>query len=352
MTSPSPAVVCEHLCKRFGEAVAVEKASIQVQPGTFLSLLGPSGCGKTTMLRLIAGFEHPDQGRIQIEGRWVSDDHTCLRPDERRIGMIFQEYALFPHLTVADNIAYGLGKAKNGEREKRVRDVLRLVGLEGMGHRMPEVLSGGQQQRVAIARALAPKPGVILMDEPFSNLDASLRSRVRNEIRNILKEAGVTVILVTHDQEEALSLSDEVAVMMDGEILQRDQPETLYQLPATHQVATFLGDANFLPVNEVLPAGVRCELGVVSTLNEVQEPHEIMFRPEQVELVPNELGAAKVTDIEFFGHDQLVHLETNKGSILRGRVFGCHPVYRKGQRVQVKISGDTVAYSTPFGCPI
>ena len=351
MKALSQAVLCENLSKAYGDARAVVNASLSVAPGTFLSLLGPSGCGKTTILRLIAGFEKPDDGRILVEGRCVSDNSTFLRPDQRRVGMIFQEYALFPHLSVEENVRYGLQGERSAQKD-RVREVLRLVGLDGIGHRMPDILSGGQQQRVAIARALAPNPSVILMDEPFSNLDAALRSRVRSEIRQILKDAGVTVILVTHDQEEALSLSDEVAVMMDGEILQRDKPASLYQVPGSHQIATFLGDANFLPIQVSTGREVKCELGEVTTLNDIDNPIEVMFRPEQVQLSSNDLGAAKVLHTEFFGHDQLIHLETKQGSRIRGRIFGCSTVYREGERVQVKILGDTVAYSTPFGCPI
>ncbi|MDP9494725.1 MAG: ABC transporter ATP-binding protein, partial [Actinomycetota bacterium] len=236
------AIRARDLTKSFGDAVALDHFSLDVWEGGVVTLLGPSGCGKTTALRVIAGFENGG-GSIEIHGRRVLDDQTFVPPEKRNVGMVFQDYALFPHMTVASNVAYGLPK---GDRRRRVASVLELVGLTGLESRMPNELSGGQQQRVALARALAPEPEVILLDEPFSNLDASLRDRVRRELRTILTEARTTAVFVTHDQEEALATSDIVAVMKDGKILQADTPAELYSNPTDPWVAEFLGDADVI----------------------------------------------------------------------------------------------------------
>lgn len=237
------AIRCQHLSKKFGQIHAVDNVNLTLGEGRFLALLGPSGCGKTTTLRLIAGFEPPDAGEIEIGGRLVNAPGLHMPPEQRSVGMVFQEYALFPHLNVADNVAYGI--AKGVDKQKRVHEVLSMVGLAEVKTRMPYELSGGQQQRVALARALAPRPTLILLDEPFSNLDASLRSQVRAEVRQILRQALATAIFVTHDQEEAFSLADEVAVMIEGQIVQTDKPQKLYRRPVNKQVAAFLGNVNF-----------------------------------------------------------------------------------------------------------
>ena len=237
------AIRCNNVTKRFGSVLAVNQVDLTVAPGEFLSLLGPSGCGKTTMLRLIAGFEVPDTGTIEIGDLCVVGPKRWIQPERRRVGMVFQDYALFPHMTVAENVAYGVRKWPN--QRERVGKALRLVGLDSLRERMPHELSGGQQQRVALARALAPEPDVILMDEPFSNLDVALRARIRAETREILARAGATVIFVTHDQEEALSLADRVAVMWGGQIAQVGEPEELYRNPNSREVAQFVGGANF-----------------------------------------------------------------------------------------------------------
>ncbi len=213
-----PGIQLSDLHKHFDDVGAVNGVSLALAQGDLLALLGPSGCGKTTTLRLIAGFERLDAGAIRIEGKMVAGDRTHLPPEQRRVGMVFQEYALFPHMSVDDNIRFGLHRYA-GDKISRAATVLKLVGLDGLGARMPHELSGGQQQRVALARALGPEPDLVLLDEPFSNLDAGLRVRVRSEVRDILKAAGATAIFVTHDQEEALSLVDQVAVMMDGKVL-------------------------------------------------------------------------------------------------------------------------------------
>jgi ABC-type Fe3+/spermidine/putrescine transport system ATPase subunit len=232
--------------KRFGETTAVTNLSLEVAPGELLTLLGPSGCGKTTTLRMIAGFETPTAGRILLDGR----DITKLPPQKRGFGMVFQNYALFPHLDVFENVAFGLKGQGTPRAEivRRVQEALALVDLAGYGKRKVQQLSGGQQQRVALARALAPEPRILLLDEPLSNLDASLRERTRAELRTLLERLGITAIFVTHDQEEAFDLSDRIAIMEGGRLQQLGTPEALYRQPANPFVATFLGRANFLDV--------------------------------------------------------------------------------------------------------
>ena len=225
------------LTKAFGDVVALDNFSLDVWEGSLLTLLGPSGCGKTTALRVLAGFEQA-AGSVEIRGRLVLAPDVFVPPEKRRVGMVFQDYALFPHMSVAANVAYGLDR---GADKKRVSDVLDLVGLTPLADRMPNELSGGQQQRVALARAIAPEPDVILLDEPFSNLDAALRDRVRREMKSILAEAGTTAVLVTHDQEEALATSDLVAVMYRGRVVQVDSPAELYTRPSDPWIAEFLG---------------------------------------------------------------------------------------------------------------
>ena len=230
--STLPAEVrCTGIHKSFRQVTAVDGATFSVEEGSVLALLGPSGSGKTTTLRLIAGFESPDAGTVEIAGTVVAGDGRFVPAERRRVGMVFQDYALFPHLSVRGNVAYGLPRGP--ERDRRVDEVLELVGLTATGERMPNQLSGGQQQRVALARALAPNPSVILLDEPFSNLDPALRGRVRDEVKRILREAGSTAIFVTHDQEEAFALADSVGVMLAGQIVQMGSPEAVYADPAT-----------------------------------------------------------------------------------------------------------------------
>ncbi|WP_097008331.1 ABC transporter ATP-binding protein [Natronoarchaeum philippinense] len=240
------ALSVDGVSKSFGTEQAVEDLSLSVRKGELLTLLGPSGCGKTTTLRLVAGLEQPDEGRIELGDRTVTDDETFVAPEERDVGVVFQGFALFPHLTAAENVAFGLEDLDGAERDERVSDLLELVGLADQGEAYPDELSGGQQQRVALARSLAPEPEILLLDEPFSNLDVDLRVEMREEVRRILKESGVTAISVTHDQEEALSISDRVAVMHDGHIEQLGRPEAVFQRPTSRFVAGFLGHASFL----------------------------------------------------------------------------------------------------------
>ncbi len=346
----SHAITAQNLSKAYGPIRAVRNIDLAVEYGRFLALLGPSGCGKTTVLRMLAGLERPDTGVVRIGDRLVSDAQVFAPPESRRIGMVFQDYALFPHMTVQENTAFGLNGDARRERE-RIHDVLSLVGLEGVKDRMPHELSGGQQQRVALARALAPKPDLILLDEPFSNLDAALRGRVRQDIRHILRTAGVTAIFVTHDQEEALSLADEIAVMIDGQMIQTDRPERLYRRPGSHQVATFLGDANFLP-GQAAGDVVECELGRLPILEPLEGEVEIMFRPEDLLLKADDQGPGEIIERTYFGHDQMLIIRMDSATILKSRLVGCCQGLHPGQRVQVRIDTPIMAYPTRYGCPV
>jgi iron(III) transport system ATP-binding protein len=253
----------DDVAKHFGSETVIEDLSLSVREGEILTLLGPSGCGKTTTLRLVAGLDRPDGGEIRLNGDVVSGATQFVAPEQRGIGVVFQEFALFPHLTARENIAFGLHEWDESAREARVDEMLDLVGLDAQGESYPDELSGGQQQRVALARSLAPEPAMLLLDEPFSNLDVDLRVEMREEVRRILKEAGVTAVSVTHDQEEAMSISDRVAVVNDGQIEQIGAPEQVFQHPESRFVAGFLGHASFLS-GYVRGREVETGVGVVS----------------------------------------------------------------------------------------
>ena len=335
--------------KAFGPVRAVDGVNLTIDPGEICALLGPSGCGKTTMLRLLAGFERPDGGCLKVAGQIVAGGKTFVPPEKRRIGMVFQDYALFPHLDVAANVAYALGRRASRD-DRRVGEVLELVGLGALGARHPHELSGGQQQRVALARALAGTPDLVLLDEPFSGLDAGLRARVRQEVRSILLAAGVTALFVTHDQEEALSLADRVAVMREGRVAQVGTPEEVYGRPASRWVAEFLGEADVLP-GTVADGWVECELARVPADPELATgAAEVLVRPESVALSygPSAGGRtqleAVVVEREFFGHDQLVHVELPSGRRLRSRSLS-YPVWHPGDRVRVQLDGPVNVYA-------
>jgi iron(III) transport system ATP-binding protein len=339
------ALRCDGITKRFGETVVVNGLELTAYAGEIVALLGPSGCGKTTTLRLIAGFEAQDSGTIEIGGRMVAGPAAGRGepPERRRVGMVFQDYALFPHLTVGKNIAFGL--SRNQQRNGLVDAALETVGLPGFADRMPHELSGGQQQRVALARALAPGPDLILLDEPFSNLDAALRASVRAEVRQILARAKTTALLVTHDQEEALSLADRVAVMWDGRVVQTATPETLYHRPVSRKVATFVGDAQFIPG---VAAGhtVTCDLGTLPLVGSATGPVDLLLRPEAVRLAPGRDDAREngtVIDRTFFGHDQLLAVRLDSGITVRARL-GSYGGFRIGNRVHVSVRGAVLPF--------
>ncbi len=289
--------------------------SLDILPGELISLLGPSGCGKTTTLRMIAGFERADHGSIRIDGLLVTDERMHLAPERRRVGMVFQEYALFPHMSVAQNVGFGLSRGR--DRASRVEELLALVGLAGSGDRFPSDLSGGQQQRVAVARALAPRPTIVLLDEPFSNLDQSLRVQLREEIRQILRVANATAVLVTHDQEEALSISDRVAVMIDGRLRQVAIPEEIHQHPLDRQVAGFVGDALFLP-GTADGRSVTTALGTLSLHRTATGPVDVLIRPEMIEVTAERATGTPgtVTDRRFQGRDQTVSVVLGDGTLI------------------------------------
>ena len=316
------------LSKSFGEVAALDEFHLDVWEGSLLTLLGPSGCGKTTALRVIAGFEQAT-GTVDIRGRTVLGPNTFVPPEKRQVGMVFQDYALFPHMTVAANVGYGLG----GDGDPaRVESALELVGMPGLGSRMPNELSGGQQQRVALARALAPEPDVILLDEPFSNLDANLRERVRREMKTILSEARATAVLVTHDREEALATSDLIAVMYRGRVVQVDSPANLYSRPADPWIADFLGDSDVFETT-AHRGYAETELGRFKT--DLRGPVIVVVRPEDVQISIGESPNAIVMRSEFFGHDQLVTATIAGGRQVRSRI-GPRPSYGPGDRIRVR----------------
>jgi iron(III) transport system ATP-binding protein len=306
------AIRLEEVSKAFGPVSAVRRAGLDVAEGEFLALLGPSGCGKTTLLRLVSGLEEPDGGTIDVAGRRVAGRGTWVAPERRRVGLVFQDYSLFPHLTAADNVAFGLSREA---REERVRDTLALVGLEGLGGRYPHELSGGQQQRVAVARALAPNPSIVLLDEPWSNVDPLLRSSLRAEIADILRRAHVTTVLVTHEQEEAFTLADRIALMRAGEIVQVGTPEEIYFQPADRWAASFVGVANFVP-GRVASGRVETSLGSFPAEPNGHATVDVLLRPELLELTPDADGAAEVVERVFLGHDVFYRVRLADGTIV------------------------------------
>jgi iron(III) transport system ATP-binding protein len=328
------------LVKRYGMLTAVDDIAFELASGDILALLGASGCGKTTTLRLIAGLETPDDGEIWLGERRVSGGNDWIQPEDRRVGMVFQDYALFPHLSVSANIAFGL-KHYRGDKNARVADMLRVVGLDGLERRMPHQLSGGQQQRVALARALAPQPSILLLDEPFSNLDAALRAQVRADIRAILREAKVTSIFVTHDQEEALSLADKVAVMREGHILQFGTPHQIYTQPASREVAQFVGEANFIPA-QADGMTAKSALGDVTLIASARGSVALLVRPEAVHFSPDGV-TAQVLWSEFYGHDQRVGVRLGDGTSLIIRTDS-YEVYTAGTQVGVMVNRPVYAY--------
>ncbi|HXF98228.1 MAG TPA: ABC transporter ATP-binding protein [Gaiellaceae bacterium] len=288
--------------KRFGEVAAVHGASLCVERGELVALLGPSGCGKTTLLRLVAGFERPDEGTVELAGEPVAGPGVWVPPERRRVGMVFQDYALFPHLTVAENVGFGLPRRS---RPARVRELLAAVGLEALARRYPHELSGGQQQRVALARALAPAPEVVLLDEPWSNADPGLRETLRAEVAEIIRPLEVTVVLVTHEREEAFALADRIALMREGAIVQAGAAEELYYAPVSRWAAEFVGAANVLR-GRVEDGLVRTPVGALRpAAPPSREEVEILLRPELLELAPDPEGEGRVVGREFRGHDVL-----------------------------------------------
>ncbi|MBZ8179606.1 ABC transporter ATP-binding protein [Oscillatoria salina] len=340
-----PILHLEDVTKKFASNyLAVNSVTLKLHQGDLVSLLGPSGCGKTTLLRLIAGFETPQPGTIKIAGRTVAGAGCWIPPEHRDVGMVFQDYALFPHLQVRKNVAFGLQNTKKknpAEVKKRVQEALALVGLSGLENRYPHQLSGGQQQRVAVARALAPRPSLVLLDEPLSNLDVQVRLRLRQELRDILKAAGTSAIFVTHDQEEALSISDWVAVMRDGCLEQFGTPEEIYQQPASRFVAEFVTQANFLPARR---RGEVWETEVGSVPVEKypceEDKVELMIRQEDLILQPDEAGNGVIRDRQFLGREHRYCLQMSSGRELIARTQTDN-LLAVGTRVKIKVDPDT-----------
>ena len=320
------------VAKRFGQTQAVADANLSVCRGEFVAILGPSGCGKTTLLRAIAGFEQPEAGTVIVAGRVVSSPGIWVAPERRTIGMVFQDYALFPHLTVEKNVGFGVPRLGRAER---VNDVLALVGLHGLAKRHPGELSGGQQQRVALARALAPKPGLVLLDEPWSSVDPMLRESVRDEIVAILRAANVTVLLVTHDREEAFSLADRVALMAEGRIVQVAPPEELYLAPATRWAAEFVGPVNVLPgVLDGTAVGTALGTFPVNGAPRARCPVEALIRPELLVLRPHPDAANEVIGRDFRGHDVFYRVRLADGTVVCAQRPSTETIHL-GTRVEV-----------------
>jgi len=334
-----PLISVDGVSVSFGDAIALDGFSLDVAQGSLLALVGPSGCGKTTALRVIAGFEHPDPGTVSIRKTVVVGNGKNVPPEKRNVGMVFQDYALFPHVSVAENVGYGV---RGADRVQRVRDVLKLVGLEDHGQRFPHELSGGEQQRVALARALAPAPDVVLLDEPFSNLDAPQRERMRRELRRILKSAGATAIFVTHDQAEALAIADVIAVMSGGRIVQSGIPDDVYAEPVSPWVARFLGDAILL-AGTVENGTVSTVLGPIDSGLPSGSPAQVMIRPEWISPRVSTDGSGRVIDREFYGHDQLVEIELPGGETVEALVPTANRI-QVGDRVDIDIV-DAIVYA-------
>jgi len=323
----APALVLDGLTKRYGAVVAARSLDLAAAPGELLTLIGPSGCGKSTTLRLIAGLERPDAGSISIAGEAVSNGRVWQPPERRRVGLVFQDHALFPHLDVTNNVGFGLDPSSStgqrrlsrSERSRRVGEVLEMVHLGDLASRYPHELSGGEQQRVALARALAPRPVVVLLDEPFSSLDENLRAQVRADTVAVLRETGTTAVLVTHDQTEALSTGDRVVVMHKGVIVQDGTPQQVFESPASRFVASFMGEADFLPAH-VHDALLTCEIGVVSTVPgwaDCDVDVDVVLRPHEVALEVDASSPARVTAVEYHGAFVLHTVTLGSGLELR-----------------------------------
>nr|WP_216645480.1 ABC transporter ATP-binding protein [Isoptericola halotolerans] len=341
------------LRKSFGETTVLSGVALEVAQGSLTAVLGPSGCGKTTLLRTVAGFERPDAGVVRLGDVEVVGPRTWLPPERRKVGVVPQEGTLFPHLDVAQNVGFGLPRRSPGRRE-RIMQVLDVVGLADLAGRRPHELSGGQQQRVALARALAPEPEVVLLDEPFSALDAGLRVALREDVRAALQQVGATAVLVTHDQEEALSIADEVAVMRAGVVVQHGRPQDVYLRPADLGVARFVGEAVVLEARRSDTNRVTTMLGPLHVLGPTPtgETGRVVLRPEQIHLVPPGEGTAAVVErTVFHGHDSTVHLRVHPAGTRPGspasapiicRVQGSVPEHTE---VAVRVEGPVVWFA-------
>jgi iron(III) transport system ATP-binding protein len=336
----------ENLRHAYGEQEVVRGVSFSVARGAIGCLLGPSGCGKTTVLRCIAGFESLQEGEIRLAGRVVSGGDVMLPPEKRRIGMVFQDYALFPHLSVAGNIAFGLHAAGADERDARVQELAKLVGLAAALEKFPHEISGGQQQRVALARALAPRPELLLLDEPFSNLDVDLRERLSHEVREIIKASGATAVLVTHDQQEAFAMADEIGILHEGRIQQWDNPYNLYHRPANRFVADFVGQGVFLPAKAVNGSELEIELGILQGDGPGGGALEVLLRPDDVVHDDAAPTLAEVVHKAFRGAEILYTLRLASGRKVLALVPSHHN-HALGEKIGIRLDVDHVVAFRP-----
>jgi iron(III) transport system ATP-binding protein len=329
-------VALDQVSKWFGPTdAAVDHLTLAITPGEVFALIGPSGSGKSSTLRLIAGFERPDSGSISIDGRLVAGPHEFVAPEHRGVGMVFQDYALFPHLSVDKNVRFGLRGTPRTAQDARVAELLRLVELESLQARYPHQLSGGEQQRVALARALAPRPGLLLLDEPLSNLDADLRARTRLELARMLRAAGTTTIMVTHDQQEAFEIGDRVGVLMNGCLEQCGTPEELYYRPASRRVAEFVGQADWLPGHLAADGTtIETELGCFPAADAFVPGTavDMLVRPETLQLSGSTDGPAVVMERRFQGDAVVYRVRLSSAVVLRSR--GAPATLQAGDRVQ------------------
>jgi iron(III) transport system ATP-binding protein len=332
------------LAKSYGAVPVLQGLELNVPDGRLGAVLGPSGCGKTTLLRVLAGFERADRGEVTVGDRPLSAAGVHVAPERRRVGIVPQEGALFPHLCVADNVGFALSRGEVGER---VAELLALVGLPGHERRMPHELSGGQQQRVALARALAPRPDLILLDEPFNALDVGLRAAVREEVRQVLREQGTTAVLVTHDQEEALATADVVALLREGRIVQSGRPREVYERPCDMSAARFLGEIVELE-GRLRDGRVHCALGAVQPHPADAQPlagatGTVVLRPEQLTIDPQGPIRAEVKDTRFLGHDTVVQLALSESAVEISARLHAYPGPQVGSTIQMRVAG-TVSF--------
>lgn len=341
---PTPVIELTSLTKRYGATTAVSEVDLVVEQGEFITLLGPSGCGKTTTLRVIGGFEYPDEGSVRLSG----EDVTSIPPFKRRVNTVFQRYALFPHMSVTDNIAYGLRAVgvSAADRANRVREMIGLVELDGMENRKPRELSGGQQQRVALARALAPRPEVLLLDEPLGALDYQMRKHMQFELKEIHQRLGTTFVYVTHDQEEALAMSDRICVMKAGTISQDGSPEEIYQSPANRYVAEFVGNINFL--DGTLTGDGHLSVAGLGEYESVDMRHArpgtvtVGVRHEDVEVTPAADGNATCTETLLLGAISRVSVRLDSGQRLVADVPASRAIPSREQPVRVIVAGSAI----------
>jgi iron(III) transport system ATP-binding protein len=353
MSTPSfPLLEVREICQAYADHRVIDRLSFSLAPGRIACLLGPSGCGKTTVLRCIAGFEPLQQGEIVIDGDAVSRSGRAIPPGQRRVGMVFQDYALFPHLDVAGNVGFALSAHALAQRQERVAALLKSVGLGDAARKYPHQLSGGQQQRVALARALAAGPRLLLLDEPFSSLDVELRERLAGEVRALLKAEGVTAILVTHDQFEAFAFADEIGVMRDGRILQWDSAYNLYHRPADRFVADFVGEGCFVPGRLTRTGRVELELGaLIGELHVVGAPAplagsaqmlvDVLLRPDDVVHDEASPVQAQVLAKAFRGAEILYTLRLSSGAQVLSLVPSHHD-HAIGEAIGVRLAADHV----------